>query len=143
VPSAGGLYPMELYAAVGEGAVTGLEKGIYRYEPDAHGIERISDRDVRNDLGRASLSQMWISPAPVSLVVCAEYPRVTAKYGHRGERYAMIEAGCMAQSISLEARSLGLQTGIVGAFIDEEVIGVLRLPPSHEPLLIMPVGYSR
>ncbi|HOE73940.1 MAG: nitroreductase A [Deltaproteobacteria bacterium ADurb.BinA179] len=143
VPSAGGLYPMELYAAVGEGAVTGLEKGIYRYEPDAHGIERISDRDVRNDLGRASLSQMWISPAPVSLVVCAEYPRVTAKYGHRGERYALIEAGCMAQSISLEARSLGLQTGIVGAFIDEEVIGVLRLPPSHEPLLIMPVGYSR
>jgi len=49
----------------------------------------------------------------------------------------------MAQSISLEVRSLGLQTGIVGAFIDEEVIGVLRLPPSHEPLLIMPVGYSR
>lgn len=142
VPSAGGLYPMELYAVMGEGTVEGLEKGICRYVPEAHGLERISGRDVRNDLGRASLSQLWMVPAPVVAVICSEYPRVTAKYGQRGIRYAMIEAGYMAQNISLQARALGLDTGVVGAFIDEEVVRVMNIPVTHEPLLIMPVGYA-
>jgi nitroreductase len=49
----------------------------------------------------------------------------------------------MGQNIFLQAGALGLGAGIVGAFHDEDVIRVMSIPPSHEPLLIMPVGYKK
>jgi SagB-type dehydrogenase family enzyme len=85
---------------------------------------------------------MWMAKAPVSMVMTAEYRRITSKYGERGVRYAMIEAGHVAQNIFLQAEALGMGAGIVGAFHDNEVIQVMKIPLSHEPLIIMPVGYK-
>jgi len=141
VPSAGALYPIEIYAVTGSGTVEGLEAGIHRYRPAVHGLDRISEKDIRMDLGRASLSQMWLANAPVVITICSEYARVTGKYGQRGMRYAMIEAGHTAQNIFLQAHALGLAAGIVGAFIDGDVVRTMDIPAVHEPLLIMPVGY--
>ena len=93
-------------------------------------------------MARASLSQMWMALAPSSLVITAEYDRITNKYGTRGVRYAMIEAGHVGQNIFLQAEALGLGAGIVGAFDDKDVIRVMGIPRSHEPFLIMPVGYK-
>ena len=92
-------------------------------------------------MARAALSQMWIARAPVSLVITAEYNRVGVKYGERGVRYAMIEAGHIGQNLFLQAEALGLKAGIVGAFHDTKLNKILNLPRAHEPLLIMPVGY--
>jgi SagB-type dehydrogenase family enzyme len=80
--------------------------------------------------------------AALNLVITAEYSRITLKYGERGIRYAIIEAGHMGQNIFLQAEALGLGAGIVGAYDDREVIRVLKIPKSHEPLLIMPVGHK-
>jgi SagB-type dehydrogenase family enzyme len=140
-PSAGALYPMDLYAVVGKGGVEGVEQGIYRYEPDGHSLSRVRDGDLREEVAGASLGQTWMAGAPINLVITAEYSRCTVKYGERGTRYAMMEAGHMGQNIFLQAEALGLKAGIVGAFRDQEVIRIMRIPPSHEPLLIMPVGY--
>ena len=54
----------------------------------------------------------------------------------------MIEAGHIGQNLFLQAEALGLKAGIVGAFHDRKLIDVLKIPHSHEPLLIMPVGYA-
>ena len=97
--------------------------------------------DKREDLALASLRQMWMSRAPVTFVIAAEYRRITGKYGKRGIRYAHIESGHLGQNIFLQAGALGLACGIVGAFDDGRVIKAAGLPPSHEPLLLMPVGY--
>ena len=140
-PSAGALYPMDVYAVVGHDAVNNIVPGIYHYDPKTHSLSLIAEGDHRDELARASLSQIWMAKAPVNLVICAEYHRVTVKYGARGERYAMMESGHIAQNIFLQARSLGLDAGIVGAFIDAEVKKALRIEAAHEPLLIMPVGY--
>lgn len=140
-PSAGALYPMELYAVVGHDAVAGTGPGIYHYESKTHSLNIVAEGDHRDELAQASLSQLWVAKAPVSVVICAEYPRITAKYGLRGERYAMMESGHIGQNIFLQARALGLDAGIVGAFIDVEVKKALKTPHSHEPLLIIPVGY--
>ena len=94
-------------------------------------------------MARASLSQMWMVRPPLSLVITAEYDRIDIKYGTRGVRYAMIEAGHVGQNIFLQAEALGLGTGIVGAFDDKNVTRVMGIPRAHEPLLIMPVGYKR
>ncbi len=140
--SGGACYPMDIYVLVGEEGVKGMHAGIYHYEPMGHNVSLISEGDLREGVARASLGQMWMAKPPLSLVVCAEYARITSRYGDRGVRYAMIEAGHIGQNIFLQAEALGLGAGIVGAFQDEAVIQVMGTPPSHEPLLIMPVGYK-
>jgi SagB-type dehydrogenase family enzyme len=140
-PSAGALYPMDVYVVAGERSVSGLRAGIHHYLPAENSLETLTGSDARDELARASLGQMWMSGAPVSLVITAEYARVCGKYGDRGVRYAMIEAGHVGQNIFLMAEALGLGAGIVGAFNDREVVRLMKIPESHEPLLIMPVGY--
>ncbi len=141
-PSAGALYPMDVYVAAGERSVTGLNAGVYHYQPADNSMKLIREGDARNELARASLGQMWMSRAPITLVITAEYARICGKYGDRGVRYAMIEAGHVGQNIFLMAEALGLGAGIVGAFNDREVIQLMGIPSAHEPLLIMPVGYK-
>ena len=139
-PSGGALYPMDIYGVIGANCVQGIEAGIWHYQPEAHSVSLFSEGDLRKEVARASLSQMWMAEAPVSFVITSEYARITGKYGKRGVRYAMIEAGHVGQNVFLQSEALGLGAGIVGAFNDEDVIRVLKLPRSHEPLLIMPVG---
>jgi SagB-type dehydrogenase family enzyme len=140
--SGGACYPMDIYALLGEEGIMGMEAGIYHYDPNGHSASLILEGDLREEVARASLGQMWMALPPLRLVVCAEYARITSRYGDRGVRYAMIEAGHIGQNIFLQAEALGLGAGIVGAFRDEAVIQVMGTPPSHEPLLIMPVGYK-
>ena len=138
--SVGALYPLDLYAAIGDSGVNGIPGGFYHYDPLAHRIDLLSEKDPRQDLAKASLRQMWMARAPMSLVITAEYGRICNKYGERGKRYALIETGHVCQNIFLQAEALSLGAGIVGAFEDEKVIEILGLPKMHEPLLIMPVG---
>ncbi|HQJ10045.1 MAG TPA: SagB/ThcOx family dehydrogenase [Deltaproteobacteria bacterium] len=140
-PSAGALYPCFLYAAVGKGMVAGIEAGLYQYVPEGHSLSLISPGDIRDEIARSCLSQTWMAHAPVNIVICSDYGRITGKYGERGIRYAMIEAGSISQNIFLEAAALGLSAGIVGAYIDDELIRDMGIPKSHTPLLVMPVGY--
>ncbi|MEW5725930.1 MAG: SagB/ThcOx family dehydrogenase [Thermodesulfobacteriota bacterium] len=141
VPSAGALYPLDIYAAVG--GVTGLKAGVYHYLPPEHALEQTAERDRRPAVGRAALGQMWLAEAPAVLVITGQYDRTTGKYGPRGRGYVLIESGCSAQSLFLQAEALGLKAGIIGAFLDADVAQALELPPEHEPLLIMPVGRPR
>lgn len=142
-PSAGALYPMDVYVVVGQGSVSSLEAGVYHYEHGEYRLSPVAHGDMRSLVAKASLSQMWMAAAPVTLVITAEYHRVTVKYGKRGIRYAMMEAGHIGQNIFLQAQALGLDAGIVGAFDDEKLSDVMNIPSVHEPLLLMPVGYQR
>jgi len=137
-PSAGATYPLEIYAVVGR--VEGLEPGVYRYIPQIHALEMLLAGDLRKDLARACLYQMWVAKAPFSLVIAAVYERTTGRYGERGVRYVHMEVGHVGQNIYLQAEALGLGTCAVGAFLDSEVGRLLRLPPDQSPLYVMPVG---
>ncbi len=143
VPSAGALYPLDIYVLIGEKGVEKMEGGVYRYLPKEHSLLRIAKGDRRREIALASLSQMWMARPPVIFIITAEYRRITGKYGERGIRYALIEVGHAGQNLFLQAEALGLGAGIVGAFKDSEVSSIAGLPPQHEPLLIMPVGYKK
>jgi SagB-type dehydrogenase family enzyme len=65
-----------------------------------------------------------------------------ARYGDRGIKYTHMEVGHAGQNLFLQAEALGLGAGIVGAFQDRPLKELLHLPQQHDPLLIMPVGYS-
>ncbi|AKB55061.1 MULTISPECIES: SagB/ThcOx family dehydrogenase [Methanosarcina] len=138
-PSAGALYPLEIHVVAGEDGK--LEPGIYRYISEGHTLVREIAGDMRERLSKAALSQPMIRSAPVSFVISAVYPRITGKYGSRGLRYAYMEAGHTAQNICLLGVELGIGTCTVGAFEDEEVRKVLKLPANEDPLYILPLGY--
>ena len=142
-PSAGALYPLDLYILVGEKGVEGLKSGLYHYLPPQNSLERLKDKDLRVKLAQAALGQMWIAEAPVVIVITAEYRRVTGKYGQRGVRYAHMEAGHVGENIFLQAVALNLAAGIVGAFENSKIIELMGIPTDYDPLLIMPVGYQK
>jgi len=137
-PSAGALYPLEVYLVAG--SVNDLPGGIWHYLPDNHRLEHLSDTDVRPTLAHAALDQAWIREAAAVVVFTAIYERTTRKYGKRGMRYVHIEAGHAAENLFLQAVSLGLNTVIVGAFQDDAIRNTLGLPEDHVPLILMPVG---
>jgi SagB-type dehydrogenase family enzyme len=137
-PSAGALYPLDVYLAAGE--IAGLPVGVYRYDPTGHALERVALEDRRRQLSDAALAQGWIRSAAAVIVLTAVFRRTTRKYGERGHRYVHLEAGHAAQNVYLQAASLGLGTTTVGAFHDERVKAVLELPPEAEPLCLLPVG---
>ena len=138
-PSAGALYPLEIRVVTGGGGE--LEPGVYRYIPEGHNLAREISGDMREKLSKAALFQTMIRNAPVSFVISAIYARITGKYGNRGLRYAHMEAGHAAQNVCLLGVELGIGTCTVGAFEDEEVKKVLKLPVNEEPLYILPLGY--
>jgi SagB-type dehydrogenase family enzyme len=137
VPSAGALYPLEIFVLVGK--VDGLSPGVYRYGPKNHDLTRTGEGDRRADLCVAALNQASIRRAPAVLVISAVFARTTSKYGDRGIRYVQMESGNASQNVSLEAVSLGLGTVVIGAFKDNAVKSVLGMG-EEEPLLIMPIG---
>ena len=115
-PSAGALYPLELYVVAGR--VEGLPVGVYHYQPHPHHLRKISDQDIREKLAEAALSQTWMENAAAVIVFAADYARTARKYGQRAERYVHIEVGHAAQNLFLQAEALSLATVVVGAFSD-------------------------
>lgn len=140
-PSAGALYPLEIFLVAG--AVSGLESAVYHYEPRGHRLWRIAVGDRRTALAGAALHQDWLATAPAVLVLGAVPKRTARKYGSRAERYVDLEAGHAAENAALQAVALGLGTCDVGAFRDGRVKEVLELPDEVEPLLLIPMGQPR
>ena len=139
-PSAGGLYPLDIYVAVGK--VKGLPSGLYKYISKDHKIIRIISDDIRSELCDAALGQKMIRNAPVSLIYTAVFSRTTGKYGQRGkERYVCMDLGHSAENVYLQVETLGLGTCAIGAFSDEKMSTVLQLSQEEEPLYVMPIGY--
>ena len=133
-PSAGALYPLEVYVATPE--------GLYHYLPDGHRAEVLSQQDLRRTLARAGLDQNAIHDAPAVFVIAAVYARTSGKYGKRAERYVKLEAGHVGQNILLQAVALDLGGVPIGAFHDDQVQRALGLPANYEPLYLIPVGHE-
>jgi SagB-type dehydrogenase family enzyme len=137
-PSAGALYPLEVYMVAG--SVEGLLPGVYRYAPNRHALEILRAGDHREALTEAALRQTQIRQAAVVIVLAGVYQRTSVKYGDRATRYVHMEAGAAGENLHLQAEALGLGTVFIGAFQDQAVKEALEMPGDHEPLLIMPVG---
>ena len=72
-PSAGALYPLELYIVAGD--VQDLPQGVYRYKPQGHELIELMQGDKRGELSQACLGQSWAQDGAVSFVFTAVYAR--------------------------------------------------------------------
>jgi SagB-type dehydrogenase family enzyme len=146
VPSAGGLYPLELYVAVGNVLAAAAEHaarvraGVYRYVPQSHELLLVAPGHQREKLVGAARGQDWIATAAAVVCIAAVFERTTRKYGLRGRGYVYLEAGHAAESLMLEAVALGLAATMVGAFNDGEVGHLLHLGTDAMPLCLIPIG---
>ena len=132
-PSAGALYPLELYAVTPD--------GLWHYLPESHALTRLSTEDLRVELRRTALDQDAVGAAPLVVVIAGVVERTAIKYGpERAARYVQLEAGHAAQGLLLQAVALDLAAVPIGAFVDSDVARVLGLPPNEAPLYLLPVG---
>ncbi len=131
-PSAGALYPLEIYLA--------LPEGYYHYQPQGHRLAQLGSDDLREALWSAGLRQEAVRQAPAVFIITAIVERTAGKYGERAERYVQLEAGHAAQNLLLQAVALDLGAAPIGAFDDERVLDFLDLPSEYTPLYLIPVG---
>jgi nitroreductase len=101
----------------------------------------IEDFDVKKALADAALRQNFIARAPLVIVGCTN-SLIRNVYGERGVHlYSIQDVSCSIMNLMLVAHELGLGTVWVGAFYEDEVSSILRLPPNLRPVAIVPVGY--
>lgn len=132
-PSAGALYPLEVYFVTPE--------GVHHYLPKPHAFERKHTGDLREALANAALGQSPVQLAPCTVVITGVSARTALKYGARATRYVALETGHVAQNLLLEATSLGLVSVPIGAFDDDKLTKLLALPPGEEPLYLIAIGH--
>lgn len=136
-PSAGALYPLEIYLVAGN--IEKLSPGIYHYIPTKHTLQKLTEGDARIQLAKSTPGQESVKFGAADIVITAVFSRTTKKYGNRGSRFVLMEAGHAAQNIYLEAVSLNLGTVSIGAFDDNQIKNILNLK-EEEPLYILPIG---
>jgi len=134
-PSAGALYPMETYLAIQQ--VEGVAPGIYHFDIQGFRLERLTSLPPGQPLAEACLGQGFMAQAPVNFIWTAIFRRTMAKYGHRGLRYILLDAGHICQNLLLAAGFLGLGGCPVAAFFDEEVNGLLGVDGQEESVLYL------
>jgi SagB-type dehydrogenase family enzyme len=138
-PSAGALYPIEVYVIVHN--VSGLTPGLYHYDPFRHGLTELRKKDFRKAISRAGLGQGVLEEANLVMVLTAVPARTTGKYGKRGHRYIYLEAGHVAENILLQSVSLGMGAVPIGAFSDDRLDELLGIDGENEmSLYLVAVG---
>jgi SagB-type dehydrogenase family enzyme len=130
-PSAGALYPLELYFC-GFG-IEDLGDGLFHYQPESHAVHVLREGDVREEVAAGFAQPDIARAAPLLVFVTAVFERVVFKYGDRGYRYALIEAGHAVQNFNLVATALGLGSVNLAGYYDrivDEWLGIDGLSQS-------------
>ena len=141
VPSAGGLFPLEIYLAVQR--IEGRADGLYHYEVGTHSLELLREGQLVPELEPALYTYPFIRDANVLLFLAASFLRSQKKYGPRGYRYILLEAGHSAQNVCLEAAELGLSSLCMGGFVDSRLNRLLGLNPKEEGVVYgVAAGYG-
>ena len=117
-PSGGALYPLELYVVAL--AVESLEAASYHYDPFRHRLECIG-AGARAAVGAALVDPALAENASALVVITAMFWRSRFKYGLRGYRFALLEAGHVAQNIALAATAQRISALPLGGFYDRRV----------------------
>jgi SagB-type dehydrogenase family enzyme len=138
-PSAGALYPVELYALISAGADIG--PGIYHYAVPDHALECLTLGDFTHALGKSTSYEAVFSKASITIILTIMFGRTRFKYGERGYRFALLEAGHIAQNILLTATALALGAVAIGGFIDDEINKMLDIDGVDEAsIYLIPIG---
>ena len=143
-PSAGALYPLELYIVVRN--VSGLEQGLYHYIPKRLRLEQLHSGPIMQEIAAAALGQSVFDKCAAAILITGVVERTYTKYGKRAEQYVLIEVGHAAQNILLQATALGLGAVPLGAFHGDKMKKIFRGNRGYglmgKPYYIIPIGHK-
>jgi SagB-type dehydrogenase family enzyme len=134
-PSGGALYPIEVYAAVLN--ADDIDAGLYHYRVADHCLEALDAQQLVTRLATATADEVVFAAASAVFMLTGVFGKTRFKYGERGYRFALLEAGHIAQNLLLEATALGLGAVPIGGFIDDEVNALLDINGIDEGCLYM------
>ena len=134
-PSAGALYPVETYLSVQN--VETINAGFFHFQPAEFCLEKLSAEFFGNKVAKAALGQSFLAKAGVVFIWSAILRRNFSKYGHRGMRYILMDAGHICQNLLLAAEALGLGACPVAAFYDDELNELLGLDGTEESVIYL------
>ena len=140
VPSAGALYPLDVYAFLRR--VDGVAPGLHRYDPATRTLALLREGDPFPTLAPELYAYPFVADANAVLALAATFSRTQAKYGPRGYRYILLEAGHAAQNVCLRAVELGLASLCMGGFVDSGLNRLLELDPRRAGV-VYTVGFGR
>lgn len=139
VPSGGALYPLELYVHTSH--VDGLTAGLHHFDPRAHALRLLQRGDCARQISEALVQPQLAVSVSALVFVTAIFERSVFKYGNRGYRFLLLEAGHVAQNINLVAAALGLGCVNIGGFFDRDVDRFLGLDGvCHSTLYLVGIG---
>jgi SagB-type dehydrogenase family enzyme len=140
-PSSGALYPVEVYAVVHR--VDGLDPGVYHYAYREHALELVRAGDHRQAVVEQGIGQEFLGQCGMVLFLTQILQRMRPKYQDRSYRYGLLEAGHIGENAYLAATSAGLGACGIGAFMDDQVNGMLGVDGVDEAALYMlAVGHT-
>lgn len=134
-PSGGGLYPIEVYPIVFRG--DDLAPGLYHYAPRDHALELVRAGDFQETVFQNTMKQPVVREASFALALSALTVRHMFKYGERGYRYLLLDAGHLAGNLYLTAVALGLGCTTIAGFIDDRMNELLEIDGVNEYALYL------
>jgi len=134
-PSAGALYPVETYISIQN--VESLSPGLYHFHPADFCLEKMKDGSQGSNVAKGALGQNFMAKAGAVFIWSAILRRNFSKYGHRGLRYVMMDAGHICQNLLLAAEGLKLGACPVAAFYDDELNDLLGLDGEEESVIYL------
>ena len=131
-PSAGGLQAVELFVVHWQGGW--LPAGVYHYDRVGHELSQLSAGTTPERWRELVPSLHRIEGGAFLWLMIGETQRVAEKYGERGDRFLLLEAGHLMQNLCLVSASVGLSTVPMGACLEREIATELRLPQTDSVL---------
>ncbi len=135
-PSGGGLFPLQLF--VWSSRVKGLSHGVFAWEPEGYLISRGSVETT--SIESCLVDHIYAQNAAAIVLITGDIPRSVRKYGDRGYRYVLLEAGHACQNAILAATELGVGSLVLGGFLESATRRVFRVPRILQPLIMIVLG---
>ncbi len=132
-PTAGGLYPVELYVAVRNNSV--LEDGIYNFQANDHSLVLVWEGDFWTELGKYCFDHEAIEPANLLLISTAVFQRSAWRYHERAYRRILLDAGHVLGNLVAYAPEEGFFSYPIGEFVDHLLNRLLFLEEDLEAIL--------
>jgi SagB-type dehydrogenase family enzyme len=133
VPSGGALYPLEVYLHAAR--VEGLPAGLYHLDPEDRSLDvlRVGDQSMR--IAPCMVQRDLFGAAAATLFLSAVFVRSVFKYGDRGYRFVLLEAGHAAQNLLLSAEDTDVGAVPIGGFLDRSLDRYLGLDGINESVM--------
>ena len=137
-PSAGGLYPLEIYLVSNN--IQDLPAGVYHYLPFEQALELVASGDKRKELATVLREQNDNKLGAAEILITGSYKKDVQKYGSHGDRFVHMEAGHVAENVQLQGVSLGIGTVPIATFDEGALKRLLGVPKDLEAFYVMPLG---